>query len=92
MPLNFPNASRSFDPTRDRVRFWGYDQSMEISFFVEATALGGSVPAAEHEAELLRNFDRHIDRIHAAARAAYARGRQSAYVLTEADLGPTVRD
>lgn len=88
MPLNFPNASRSFDPTRDRVRFWGYDQSMEVAFFVEAAALADSDgPCAPTEADLLIQFDSMVERIHKAARIAYARRQQSAYVLTAADLG-----
>lgn len=85
--LNFPNASRSFDPTRDRVRFWGYDRSLEVSFFVEASALRSLVPeVGNREADLLRAFDRLVDRIHEAARAAYARNRQDAYVLTLENL------
>lgn len=85
--LNFPNASRSFDPTRDRVRFWGYDRSLEIAFFVEGAALRSSLPGTEsQEADLLRAFDRMVDRIYEAARAAYARDYRSAYVLTAEDL------
>jgi uncharacterized protein DUF1488 len=34
-----PNSSRSYDATRRTVRFWGYDRSMESSFFVTADAL-----------------------------------------------------
>ena len=87
MTLNFPNASRSFDPTHDRVRFWGYDRALEVSFFVEASALLKSAPDTEHrEADLLLAFDRLIDRIHEAARVAYARDRCFAYVLTAEDL------
>jgi hypothetical protein len=39
MALSFPNDSRSFDATRRAVRFWGYDSSMETSFFVTENAL-----------------------------------------------------
>lgn len=85
--LNFPNASRSFDPTRDRVRFWGYDRSLEITFFIEGAVLRSSLPGTEsREADLLRTFDRLLDRIHEAARVAYARDQRSAYVLTAEDL------
>ena len=42
--LSFPNFSRSFDETRNRVRFWGYDSAIEISFFVEAAAVQKLVP------------------------------------------------
>jgi len=39
MPISFPNSSRSYDATRRAVRFWGYDRSMESSFYVSAEAL-----------------------------------------------------
>ncbi|WP_028795818.1 DUF1488 domain-containing protein [Thalassobaculum salexigens] len=87
MALNFPNASRSFDPTHGRVRFWGYDRSMEIAFFVEAAALADVISGGVlSEADLLDAFDHHIERIHKAARAAYARRQHAAYVLTAEDL------
>ena len=38
MALIFPNASRSYDQTRDAVRFWGYQSSIECSFFVTTGA------------------------------------------------------
>jgi len=38
MRLNFPNNSRSFDANRSRVCFWGYDSTIEISFFVAAVS------------------------------------------------------
>jgi hypothetical protein len=39
MDLHFPNPSRSYDPTRQAVQFWGYDHSMEVSFLVAEEAL-----------------------------------------------------
>jgi hypothetical protein len=39
MSIKFPNRSRSYDATRRAVRFWGYDRSMESSFFVTVDAL-----------------------------------------------------
>ena len=33
MSLNFPNPSRSYEPDHARVRFWGHDDAMEVSFF-----------------------------------------------------------
>jgi len=45
----FPNASRSYDATRVAVRFWGYDQSMEIPFFIGAEVLGSVQPAMAPE-------------------------------------------
>jgi len=32
MDLIFPNDSRSYDVTREAVRFWGYVSSIEYSF------------------------------------------------------------
>jgi hypothetical protein len=40
--VSFPNSSRSYDATRLAVRFWGYDQSMEIPFFISAAIQPGS--------------------------------------------------
>jgi len=40
----FPNGSRSYDATRLAVRFWGYDQSIEVPFFIGADVLGALQP------------------------------------------------
>ncbi len=58
MALNFSNQSRSYDATRLAVRFWGYDGSQEVSFFVTQDAL--RMLAGERvvgEAECLAIFD-----------------------------------
>jgi len=34
MALSFPNPSRSYDPIRGGVRFWGHDSAMEVIFFM----------------------------------------------------------
>lgn len=39
MIINFPNRCRSYDATREVVRFWGYDRSMESAFFLTTDAL-----------------------------------------------------
>ncbi|MGI9414953.1 MAG: DUF1488 domain-containing protein [Hyphomicrobiales bacterium] len=81
MTLSFPNLSRSYDETRNRVRFWGYDTAIEISFFVEAAALRTLVPdLIDGEAELLKAFDDTRERIHEVADAVYARSRKDSYV------------
>src|SRR5215208_1517466 len=36
--LSFTNQSRSYDATRQAVRFWGYDGALEVSFFVRPPA------------------------------------------------------
>lgn len=87
MTLNFPNQSRSYDATRQCVRFWAYDESLEISFFVEADALCGVDPrAARSEAGFLSAFDLHRDRIFKAAVRVYSRNTRGSYTLAASDL------
>ena len=87
MPINFPNFSRSYDATRNAVRFWGYDRSMESSFFMTADALKRIQPNLPADAdELLRVFDNNRDRIYAIAARVYARGRRGSYDIYAADL------
>jgi hypothetical protein len=85
--LNFPNQSRSFDPTRRAVRFWGHDSAMEWSFFVTEEALKRLQPKAERdEASLLLAFDANRVAIYAAAMKAYRQGRRGSYELGTADF------
>ena len=87
MPINFPNDSRSYDATRRAVHFWGYDRSMESSFFMTADALKQIQPNLQLDAdELLRVFDSNRDRIYATAARVYARGRRGSYDIYAADL------
>lgn len=87
MTLNFPNESRSYDATRNRIRFWGHDSALEISFFVEVQALYKLNPQTRDvEAGYLEAFDAVRDRIHATARKVYSRARQGAYLLAAADF------
>ena len=87
MALAFPNHSRSYDATRRAVRFWGYYSAMEWSFFVTEEALKSVHPAMERgEAEMLRVFDSHRERICAAAVKLFSRGRKGSYELGVADL------
>ncbi len=85
--LNFPNQSRFFDPTRRAVRFWGYDSSMEWSFFVSEDALKRIQPdIVRDEAGLLKAFDSNRPLIYAAALKAFTRGRKGSYELAETDF------
>jgi hypothetical protein len=87
MTLNFPNESRSYDSTRNLIRFWGYDSALEISFFVEVSALNKLDPMARSvESEFLEAFDASRDRIYETARKVYSRSRKDAYVLAAADF------
>ncbi len=73
LSLNFPNLSRSFDATRNTVRFWGYDRAMEISFIVEAGALQALRPEMSRtEAGILKAFDAARERVHEVADKVYA--------------------
>jgi hypothetical protein len=87
MAISFPNQSRSYDATRRAVRFWGYDRSMESSFYVTADALLQIQPNMQADVEaLLRAFDSNRDRIYAIAAKVYARGHRGSYDLNAADV------
>ena len=91
MKLTFPNPSRSFDESGERVRFWGYDRSIEVSFFVEAGALKRLCPdMGVAETGFLKAFDEMREQIHEVADRIYARGERDkdahAYVLSVADF------
>ena len=87
MALNFPNRSRSYDGTRNAVRFWGYDSAMEASFFVTKDALKRVQPdMRSDEAGLLSAFDSNRDLIYATAFKVYARGHKGSYDLVSADF------
>ena len=91
MRLNFPNTSRSFDNDKCRVRFWGYDQTIEISFYVECDALKQLCPKMGiAEKEFLEAFDKMLNRIHEVANKVYINGAGGkgsyAYVLSAIDF------
>jgi hypothetical protein len=87
MPLSFPNDSRSYDVTRRAVRFWGYDSSMETSFFVTEDALQRLRPgtAIGQDGALLA-FDANRPLIQAAAAKVYTRGHRGSYDLVGSDF------
>ncbi len=87
MNLIFPNQSRSFDLTRDAVRFWGYQSSIECSFFVTAAALSRVQPDLRpDEAGFLSAFDANRDLIYKTAAKVHERGRRGSYELIAADF------
>jgi len=87
MTLSFPNASRSYDETRNLVRFWGYDSTLEVSFLVEVSALCKMKSQTRNlEADSLAAFDAAREQIFEAARKVYARGRCGTYLLAAADI------
>ena len=83
----FPNGSRSYDATRLAVRFWGYDQAMEVPFFIGAAVLHGLEPTMRAEPDgCLSVFDAHRDRICAVAAHVYERRRSGSYDLLASDF------
>ena len=82
MTLTFPNPSRSFDPTANCVRFSGHDSAIEVSFFMEVSALVKIDPELiQLESEILDAFDTHIRKIQKAATKAYRKNKRK-YVCT----------
>lgn len=76
MALSFPNLSRSYEPKQHRIRFWGYDSAIEVTFFIETATLAKIHPGADADEEaLLEAFDSAIDRIHWVACRVYGRRR-----------------
>jgi hypothetical protein len=87
MTLQFPNHSRSYDRTRQAVRFWGYDTSIEYSFFVTVDALERVEPHLRRDEEgFLGAFDAHRDLIFQTAAAVHSRERKSRYDLVGTDF------
>lgn len=85
--LSFPNQSRSYDPTRDAVRFWGYDSAMEAPFFVSGDALRRLQPnLLNDEASVLGAFDTHRERIYTTAVKVYSQRRRGSYDLVASDF------
>jgi len=91
MRLHFPNPSRSFDEIHNCVLFWGYDKTMEVSFFLDVAALKRLYPKmANVESEFLKSFDTARERIYEVADKVYRQGGGGkgtyAYVLAAKDF------
>lgn len=85
--LNFPNESRSYDATRRCIRFWGSDGAIEVSFFLEQSALEKiATRAPAGEASLLESFDQNREQILGAARKVYERRRKGSYEIHAEDF------
>ena len=80
--IDFPNHSRSYDPTRRAVRFWDHDSAIEASFFINEDALTRIQPDTRpDELGFLNAFDSNRDLICAAAAKVYVRGSRGSYDL-----------
>lgn len=81
LTLQFPNHCRSYDRTRRAERFWGYDISIEYSFFVTVDALERVEPHLRRDEEgFLGAFDAHRDLICQTAAEVHSRERKSRLV------------
>jgi len=77
MSLQFPNPSRSYDPTSGNVSFWGYDDAIEVIFFIDAGALEKLRPeTTKIEKSALETFDSATKQIHETATKIYGKGRK----------------
>ncbi len=87
MALTFPNNSRSYDEFHKCVRFWGYDGTLEIPFFVDLEALAKlqNRPQAD-ESAILASFDRWRARIISVASSIYRSHRRPSHRLVAADF------
>jgi hypothetical protein len=91
MALEYPNSSRSFDESKSRINFWGYDRTIEVSYFIGADVLKlFKKDVATQEDDLLRVFDANIDRIHQAAAKVYERSTKGrgayTFILSDEDF------
>ena len=85
--LTFPNPSRSYDQKGRGVRFWGYDTTIEVSFFIEEEALAKIHSAmSRDEAGFLNAFDLNCERIRKVAGNVYSLRRRALYALTATDF------
>ena len=83
MRLSFPNPSRCFDASSSRVCFWGYDSTIEISFFVGMDALKRLCPdMGDAESGFLQAFDTARKRIYEVADKVYTRGGKASCAYT----------
>ncbi len=88
MALSFPNPSRSYDPEHRRIRFWGHDRTVEVSFFLEEDALLRLEPDTPPvEASMLAAFDKARARIFEIATNLYNASRsKTGGVITDTDF------
>ena len=88
MSISFPNRARSYDETRDQIRFSGYDGMMEIRFLVELDALAKALSAkVSGEPDGLAAFGKLRQRVLETAEKVYAKRKGlKTYMLTSADF------
>jgi hypothetical protein len=81
--LQFPNPSRSYDASRHCVCFWGYDNSREITFLVDAAVLRRlQADVGSDERSILGSFDQVREKILELAKERYVGGPQNRYSIS----------
>lgn len=86
MSLHYPNASRSFDPDKRHITFWGSDRALELTFVIDDSALQKIGGTLSTEADFLATFDANRSLIEAAGAKAYERDNQHFHVLSASDF------
>jgi len=91
MALIFPHLSRWYDATRKGICFWGYEQTFEISFFVEQNALSKiDAGGLAGETGFLNTFDLNREQIWLAATAVYSKRPKTSciksFTITDVDF------
>jgi len=87
MTVSFPNAARSYDGAKQRIRFLGHDGMFEVKFFLNIEALGLGRPFRDlSEADYLKAFDAMRAKILKVAERLYKSRGGSAVNLELADF------
>lgn len=87
MSIAFPNAARSYDETKQRVRFLGHDGMFEVKFFVAVEALVADRQQRNvSEREYLAAFDSMRAKILEVAKRVYSSRRKDTVMLNTTDF------
>lgn len=87
MSLMFPNAARSYDDAKHRIRFLGHDGMFEVKFFIDADVVIRALPhQGANERELLFAFDRMLDKIHVVAARLYKKNARDSITIGRSDF------
>ncbi len=87
MGLMFPNAARSYDDAKSRIRFLGHDGMFEVKFFIDADVVIRGLPhQVTNERELLVAFDRMLEKIHVVAARLYKKNARASITIGRSDF------
>ena len=87
MSLDFPNPIFNFSDANLGITFWGHDTALEITFFIDLSALqfmqGNK---STYEKVLCETFNQNINLIHATAKRKYKKQKGNYIRLTVDDF------